>query len=115
MANMQYKNCVIVGLGQTGLSCVQFLRKQGAAVAILDTRDVPPGLHSLQQDYPEALVHTGSLSAEWLQHADQIILSPGVDPRLPELKAAARDGIEIIGDIITGFHPDIGFVIIGIG
>lgn len=107
MANMQHKNCVIVGLGQTGLSCVQFLRKQGAAVAIMDTRDVPPALHSLQQDYPEALVHTGSLSAEWLQHADQIILSPGVDPRLPELQAAARDGIEIIGDIeLFARHAD---------
>lgn len=99
MANLQHKNCVIVGLGQTGLSCAQFLRKQGAAVAVMDTRELPPALHTLQQNYPEVLVHTGSLSAEWLQHADQIILSPGVDPRLPELQAAASAGIEIIGDI----------------
>lgn len=99
MANLQHKNCVIVGLGQTGLSSAQFLRKRGAAVAAMDTRELPPALHTLQQDYPEVLVHTGSLSAEWLRHADQIIISPGVDPRLPELQAAADAGIEIIGDI----------------
>lgn len=99
MANMQHKNCVIVGLGQTGLSCAQFLVKQGAAVAVMDTRDVPPALHTLQQEHPEVLVHTGGLSAEWLQRADEIILSPGVDPRLPELQAAAKAGIEIIGDV----------------
>ncbi len=99
MANLQHKNCVIVGLGQTGLSCAQFLCKQGAAVAVMDTRELPPALETLQQDHPEVLVHTGSLAAEWLQHADQIILSPGVDPRLPELQAAAKAGIEMIGDI----------------
>ncbi|MDT8311681.1 MAG: UDP-N-acetylmuramoyl-L-alanine--D-glutamate ligase [Methylophaga sp.] len=99
MANVQHKNCVIVGLGQTGLSCAQFLCGKGAAVAVMDTRKLPPALHTLQQDHPEVLVHTGSLSVEWLQHADQIILSPGVDPRLPELQAAASAGIEMIGDI----------------
>lgn len=99
MANLQHKNCVIVGMGHTGLSCAQFLCKQGAAVAVMDTRELPPALETLQQNYPEVLVHTGSLAAEWLQHADQIILSPGVDPRLPELQAAAKAGIEMIGDI----------------
>ncbi len=99
MANLQHKNCVIVGLGQTGLSCARFLRKRDAAVAIMDTRELPPALHTLQQEYPEVLVHTGGLSTEWLQHADQIILSPGVDPRLPELQAAASAGIEMMGDI----------------
>lgn len=99
MANLQHKNCVIVGLGQTGLSCAQFLVKQGAAVAVMDTRELPPALQTLQQEHPEVLVHTGSLSAEWLQRADEIILSPGVDPRLPELQAAANAGIEIIGDV----------------
>lgn len=99
MANLQHKNCVIVGLGQTGLSCAQFLCEKGAAVAVMDTRELPPALHTLQQDHPEVLVHTGGLSLEWLQHADQIILSPGVDPRLPELQAAASAGIEMIGDI----------------
>lgn len=99
MANMQHKNCVIVGLGQTGLSCAQFLVKQGAAVAVMDTRELPPALQTLQQEHPEVLVHTGGLSAEWLQRADEIILSPGVDPRLPALQAAANAGIEIIGDV----------------
>lgn len=99
MANMQNKNCVIVGLGQTGLSCARFLRMHGAAVAVMDTREQPPGLQQLQQDYPEVLVRTGGLSIEWLQHADQIVLSPGVDPRMPEIQAAADAGIEIVGDV----------------
>ena len=55
---------LIIGLGQTGLSCVQFLAKQGATVAIMDTREQPPELSTLQIDYPEVLVHVGGLNKQ---------------------------------------------------
>ncbi|NQZ52905.1 MAG: UDP-N-acetylmuramoyl-L-alanine--D-glutamate ligase [Piscirickettsiaceae bacterium] len=90
---------LIIGLGQTGLSCARFLVQQGYAVAIMDTREQPPSLSIVQQELPEVLVNTGGLISEWMLKSDTIVLSPGVDPRLPEIKAARDAGIEIIGDI----------------
>ncbi len=90
---------LIIGLGQTGLSCVRFLVKQGYAVAIMDTREQPPELATLQAEYPEVIVHIGGLESAWLLQAAVIVISPGVDPRLPEIVAAKQAGIEIIGDI----------------
>ena len=101
MANQQpqRQSFLIVGLGQTGLSCARFLVSQGYAVAIMDTREQPPELSTLQAELPEVLVKTGGLLRDWLLKSDTIVLSPGVDPRLPEIKDAREAGVEIIGDI----------------
>ena len=99
MNRLSHKNCLIVGLGQTGLSCARYLATRALSVAVMDTREKPPAMSSLQQDYPQVLIKTGGLDKEWLLQADMIILSPGVDPRLPEIKAAREAGIEIVGDI----------------
>lgn len=90
---------LIIGLGQTGLSCARFLVQHGYPVAIMDTREQPPLLSTVQKELPEVLVNTGGLISEWMLKSDTIVLSPGVDPRLPEIKAARDAGIEIIGDI----------------
>lgn len=90
---------LIIGLGQTGLSCVRFLVKLGYTVAVMDTREQPPELVTLQTEYPEVVIHLGGLDSHWLQQADVIVISPGVDPRLPEIKFAREAGIEFVGDI----------------
>ncbi|MFW5451161.1 MAG: UDP-N-acetylmuramoyl-L-alanine--D-glutamate ligase [Methylophagaceae bacterium] len=101
MANKteQTNSFLIIGLGQTGLSCARFLVQQGYAVAMMDTREQPPSLTIVQQELPEVLVSTGGLISEWMLKSDTIVLSPGVDPRLAEIKVARDAGIEIIGDI----------------
>ena len=90
---------VIVGLGQTGLSCARFLAQKGFAVAIMDSREQPPSLSIIQQEHPEILVKTGGFDTKWLQQADMIVLSPGVDPRNKDIQSANKNGIEIIGDV----------------
>ena len=40
---------LVVGLGVTGMSVVRFLAARGEAVAITDTRDIPPGLDELKE------------------------------------------------------------------
>ena len=101
MANKQVhaETFLIIGLGQTGLSCARFLSEKGHVVAVMDTRKVPPALAALQKELPEVLVQTGGLVSDWMLRSDTIVLSPGVDPRLPEIRAAHEHGIEIIGDI----------------
>ncbi|KHD28565.1 UDP-N-acetylmuramoyl-L-alanine--D-glutamate ligase [Xenorhabdus nematophila] len=90
------KKVVIVGLGLTGLSCVDFFITRGVTPRVMDTRIVPPGSDKLPE-YVEC--HTGSLNKQWLINADLIIASPGIALATPELQAAADAGVEIIGDI----------------
>ncbi len=95
----QSQSFLIVGLGQTGLSCARFLVARGFRVAMMDTRENPPSLTEVQTGLPQVLIKTGGLEVSWLLKADTLVLSPGVDPRIPEIKAAREAGIEIIGDI----------------
>ena len=42
---------VIVGLGQTGFSCVEFLSTQDAPFAVVDSRDEPPFRAAFEKKY----------------------------------------------------------------
>ena len=48
MADYLGKNVVIIGLGLTGLSCVDFFLAQNVTPRVMDTRATPPGLDKLQ-------------------------------------------------------------------
>lgn len=90
------EHVVIIGLGLTGLSCVDFFCRRGVTPRVLDTRFTPPGLEKLPADVPR---HLGSLNEAWLLDATLIVTSPGVPLSHPALAAAAAAGVAIIGDI----------------
>lgn len=92
----QGKQVVIIGLGLTGLSCLDYFLSQGVKPKIVDTRKKPVGLDKLP---PEIEVHVGSLNAQWLLEADLLVVSPGVAISTPEIKAAIDKGVEVVGDI----------------
>ena len=98
-AKANTKAYLIIGLGKTGLSCARFLLEQGHAVAMMDTRKNPPYIDIVQNELPEVLLNKDGLNLKLMLKSDVIVLSPGVDPRLPELKAARSHNIEVIGDI----------------
>lgn len=96
MADYQGKKVVIIGLGMTGLSCVDFFMARGVTPRVMDTRVAPPGLDKL----PEAVeCHVGGLNDTWLLAADLIVAGPGIALAHPSLSAAADAGVEIVGDI----------------
>ncbi|GAB1438114.1 UDP-N-acetylmuramoyl-L-alanine--D-glutamate ligase [Providencia sp.] len=96
MVNYQGKNVVIIGLGITGLSCVDFFLARGVVPRVMDTRAVPPGVDKLPAN---VTCHSGSLNNSDLQAADLIVASPGIALATPELQQATQNGIEIVGDI----------------
>lgn len=61
MADYQDKNVVIIGLGLTGLSCVDFFLARGVTPRVMDTRVTPPGLDKLPQEVER---HVGGLNDE---------------------------------------------------
>ncbi|WP_067706807.1 UDP-N-acetylmuramoyl-L-alanine--D-glutamate ligase [Erwinia sp. ErVv1] len=96
MADYLGKKVVIIGLGLTGQSCVDFFLARGVTPRVMDTRVAPAGLNKL----PETVAcWLGSLNDEWLLDADLIVASPGMPLAHPSLVAAADAGVEIVGDI----------------
>ncbi|SQJ28859.1 UDP-N-acetylmuramoylalanine--D-glutamate ligase [Serratia rubidaea] len=96
MADYQGKKVVIIGLGLTGLSCVDFFITHGVTPRVMDTRMSPPGLEQLSESVER---HLGNLREDWLLSADLIVASPGVALSTPALLSAAEAGVEIVGDI----------------
>ncbi len=87
---------VILGLGKTGLSCVNYFLRQGVVPMVLDTRANPPG----RQELPASVeLRCGELDMALLTQAGLIIASPGIALATPALQAAAAAGVEIVGDI----------------
>ncbi|MDL4914364.1 MAG: UDP-N-acetylmuramoyl-L-alanine--D-glutamate ligase [Enterobacterales bacterium endosymbiont of Blomia tropicalis] len=96
MADYRGRKVVIIGLGLTGLSCVDFFLAQGATPRVMDTRVSPPGLDQVPS---QVECHVGGLNLDWLLAADLIVASPGIALSHPALSEAAEAGIEIVGDI----------------
>lgn len=96
MVDYQGKKVVIIGLGLTGLSCVDFFIARGVTPRVMDTRINPPGLDKLPENVER---HVGDLNQQWLLEADLIVASPGIALAHPALSEAAEAGVEIVGDI----------------
>lgn len=87
---------VVAGLGISGVSAVNFLHEKGYRVAVTDSRAVPPG----HDQIPSAVQTSfGQLDLELLLQAEEIIISPGLDPKLPEIQAAIAKGIPVVSEI----------------
>ncbi|VEI57188.1 UDP-N-acetylmuramoylalanine--D-glutamate ligase [Pasteurella multocida] len=92
----QNKRITVIGLGKTGLSCVDFLLAKQANVCVIDTRKNPAGADKLPTNVP---LHKGSLNQDWLLDSDLIVVSPGIAIKTPEIQTALSAGVKVIGDI----------------
>ncbi|WMY96567.1 MAG: UDP-N-acetylmuramoyl-L-alanine--D-glutamate ligase [Arsenophonus sp.] len=96
MVNYYGMKIVIVGLGKTGLSCINFFLSRKIIPRVIDTRIIPPYKENLSK---KIMLHTGGFNKKWLMNADLIVVSPGVSIYTTELQIAASRNIEIISDI----------------
>ena len=90
---------LVLGLGRTGLSCIRYLAGTGARVGVADTRQDPPGLETLEQHYPLVPFFSGEFDAGLLCRARRLVISPGIAPAHPAIRAAHGAGVEIMGDV----------------
>ncbi len=95
---------LILGLGETGLSCARFLARRGVPLAVADTRERPPALARLQEELPDVPVFLGGFPAEAFARAERIVASPGVPLATPTIQAALARGTAVIGDIELFAH-----------
>ena len=87
---------VVAGLGISGVSAVNFLHEKGYRVAVTDSRAVPPGHDQIPADVQTSF---GQFDQDLLLSTEEIIISPGLDPKLPEIQAAIAKGIPVISEI----------------
>src|SRR5690606_10664729 len=90
---------IVVGLGQTGLSCARYFAARGIPFAVVDSRIDPPGLAQFQQEFAQVPLHLGGIDKKVLIRASEIIVSPGVALDEPAIEAAQAGGATVIGDI----------------
>lgn len=97
--DQEHVRVLVIGLGVTGLSVIKFLQKNDIDVAVVDSRDKPPGLSVVEESFRDIAVFTGSFDHAAFEAATHIIVSPGVSLDEGEIQAAAERGVPVFGDI----------------
>ena len=93
------KKVLVLGLGETGVSTLRWLNTQGARLSVADTRTTAPGLDVLKAELPKVKIHIGAFTADVFSDAELIVASPGVPLSEPEIQAAIKRGITVVGDV----------------
>ena len=93
------KQVLVLGLGDTGLSALRWLDRQGARLSVADTRDNPPGVEALKAELPAVQLYTGAFTAAIFDGVDLVVASPGVPLSEPEIQAAISRGVPVLGDV----------------
>lgn len=76
--NVQGKQAVVVGLGESGLAMAKWLAREGARLRVADSRALPPNADAFRSAVPAAELVTGPFQAGTFADADFIAISPGV-------------------------------------
>jgi UDP-N-acetylmuramoylalanine--D-glutamate ligase len=93
------KDVLVLGLGDTGLSCARWLQARGARVSVADSRDAPPQAARLAELAPGVALTTGEFDPAQLQAAELLVVSPGIPLADPAVAAAIAAGVEVVGDV----------------
>src|SRR5262245_45570611 len=95
----QQTHAVVVGLGQTGLSAVRYLRARGARVSVTDSRAHPPMLPALRSLDGTVNVSVGGFDIGLVDSADLIVVSPGVARAGEFFDSAQARHVPVVGDV----------------
>ena len=99
MIKLADKTVLVLGLGETGLSLVRWLSAQGVCVRVADTREYPPFLDVVREQFPQTEIHCGAYRDEVLDGVDLMVISPGVPVSDPFVMLAKARAIPVMGDI----------------
>lgn len=97
LANVE--NAVVVGLGDSGRSCLDYLGSKNIKVTAMDSRAAPPRFDETRKKYSNITLITGKFDAQVLLETDLVIVSPGVSIHTEEISSAVDAGVPVVGDI----------------
>ncbi len=93
----QAEKDLVLGLGATGLSVARYLKRAGRDAVFHDSREEPPGLHELDELWPDAERQLGG--SELPANIVRVIVSPGIADSDALVETARDAGLEIMSDI----------------
>src|SRR5436190_6225069 len=101
---MPHSNAVnarlIIGLGETGLSCARYFKQLKLPFTLLDSRLNPPKLSEFQKEFPHIPYHLGPFDLRHFQDCSELIVSPGIDLSEKNIHLAInRYKLKPLGDI----------------
>lgn len=90
---------LIIGMGQTGLSCARFLTAKGMSFDLCDTREQLPNQAELESEFAQCQFFNGKLDSDLLTQYQELIVSPGIAIADPAIAAAIQSGVRVRGDV----------------
>ena len=94
---------LIIGMGQTGLSCARFLKAKGMSFDLCDTRESLPNQSDIAAEFPASQLFNGDFSnvlkGEFLSQYSELIVSPGIAIAEPAIVFAQQQGSRVRGDV----------------
>ena len=102
----QFNHVLIVGMGKTGYSIVEFLKNKNICISVYDSKKTILDTREKLKGISIANYYDGPLEEKYLKNIDCLAVSPGVDLRNPVLKNAQKNKITIINDL-TLFSEEI--------
>jgi UDP-N-acetylmuramoylalanine--D-glutamate ligase len=91
------RRAVVVGAARSGVAAAELLRSRGADVVLTDLRPAVDGSERLRG--LGIVLELGGHRAATFEHAELVVVSPGVPAGQPDVAAARRAGAEVIGEI----------------
>ncbi len=100
------KNVAVLGAGLSGTAAALLLRREGAAVSVLDSADEKKLLKSTLDNLRGngVTVRCGPAAETDASSYDLIVLSPGIDPASPLAANFSSRNIETIGELELGWR-----------
>lgn len=90
----------VIGLRQTGLSVIRYLKRHNQQCEVFDDKVLLDKLTSFQAEFPDVPVHLHETFDHLsLDNVKEIIISPGVPLTHPIAVLAKKKGIPVVGDI----------------
>lgn len=91
---------LIIGLGETGLSCARYFGRLKLPFALLDSRLNPPKLSEFQKEFPQTPYHLGPFDPVYFKACNELMISPGIDLNEENIRFAIKQyKLKPLGDI----------------
>lgn len=87
---------LVVGMARSGVAAARLLKSRGKDVFVTDSGN-PQGAEELRG--AGIGVETGGHTAELFLTAEEIVVSPGVPPDIPQIQAARVKGVPIVSEL----------------
>jgi UDP-N-acetylmuramoylalanine--D-glutamate ligase len=105
MERFRNKKVLIVGIGKTGFKLINFFNKLDCQIRVTDIKpifDLNKPVKKLKKIKPMPEMSFGEHKDEDFLEADVVVYSSSVDPNLPQLELARKNGKEVYSEFALG-------------